>query len=287
MAFKDPSIKAIICTIGGLSSNELLPFINWDLIKKHPKIFVGFSDITVLHSAIWKMTGLRTFYGPAGLTQFGEYPKPIEFTVKHFLKVLAPTPETVGLPVGMIPRSAHWTNDLSEWGFQAQQLATGAKLEPRQLQANPGWEWIRGGACTGRIVGGSLLRLSGTRYFPTFKEKILLIETPDGEKVGTPLPFDKVQSLMADLVNLGILDEIVGLIVGRPYGYFDKELERFKTMVKEVCSGVKVDGQERVFPILCGVDVGHTDPLVTVPLNTLARLDSEEDVWELLEPGVM
>jgi muramoyltetrapeptide carboxypeptidase LdcA involved in peptidoglycan recycling len=58
-------------------------------------------------------------------------------------------------------------------------------------------------------------------------------------------------------------------------------------MVLDICSGRDEEGKERNFLILFGVDVGHTDPMVTVPLNAAARLDSEEDIWEVLEAGVV
>ena len=63
-AFLDPNVKAILCTIGGFNSNELLPYIDWNIVKNSPKIFCGFSDITVLHQAIFAKTGLVTYYGP-------------------------------------------------------------------------------------------------------------------------------------------------------------------------------------------------------------------------------
>jgi muramoyltetrapeptide carboxypeptidase LdcA involved in peptidoglycan recycling len=109
-AFRDPEVKAIICTIGGFSANELLPHLDYDLIKANPKIFCGYSDITLLHQAIFTQTGLHTFYGPAAMTQFGEFPKPLDFTVSHFRKVLQNE-----APVGPLPRSNEWTEEFLDW----------------------------------------------------------------------------------------------------------------------------------------------------------------------------
>ena len=111
-AFQDPEVKAVICTIGGLSANELLPHLDYDLIQANPKIFCGYSDITLLHHAIFSQTGLQTFYGPAAMTQFGEYPKPLDFTLSHFLNVL----QNVGEPTGALPRSIEWTEEFRDWG---------------------------------------------------------------------------------------------------------------------------------------------------------------------------
>lgn len=246
---------------------------------------MGYSDITLLHLAINKMTGLRTFYGPAIITSFGEIPEPLEFTVEHFLKVLCG-----GREVGKMPRSREFTDEFGDWGKESSDQAS---LKARTLELNLGWKWLRGGKCEGRMTGGclpSLLQLSGTRYWPIMEGRILLLENPEGEQPDGPLPFDQTRSLMADLVNLGVFDQIVGLVVGRPKGYEGKELERFEGMVLDMCFGVRFEGErigeEREFPILVGVDVGHTDPLLTVPLGALMRLDSGEDVWEVLEPGV-
>lgn len=64
-AFSDENVKAILTTIGGLNCNELLPYIDWNLIKQNPKMFIGYSDTTSLHNAIRAKTGLVTYYGPS------------------------------------------------------------------------------------------------------------------------------------------------------------------------------------------------------------------------------
>lgn len=116
-------VKAIICAIGGLSANELLPHLDYELIKANPKIFCGYSDITLLHHAFFTQAGLQTFYGPAAITQLGEFPKPLDFTLSHFLKVL----QTTGKPVGALPRSIEWTEEFVEWGSQEE------TARPREL----------------------------------------------------------------------------------------------------------------------------------------------------------
>ena len=89
--FKDRKVKAIIAAIGGDHSCHLLPLLDFDLIQGNPKIFMGYSDITVLNVAIWQLTGLTTFNGPALLTDFAEYPTMFEYTESHMLKVLTET----------------------------------------------------------------------------------------------------------------------------------------------------------------------------------------------------
>ncbi len=70
-AFADPSVHGIVAAIGGMNANQLLDYIDWDIIKKNPKVFCGYSDITILLNAITVKTGLITYYGPAFST-FGQ-----------------------------------------------------------------------------------------------------------------------------------------------------------------------------------------------------------------------
>ncbi|OBT95290.1 hypothetical protein VE01_06597 [Pseudogymnoascus verrucosus] len=272
-AFRDPEVKAIICTIGGPSANELLPHLDYDLIKKNPKIFCGYSDITLLHHAIFTQTGLQTFYGPAAITQFGEFPKPLDFTLNHFFKVL----QSVGEPVGVLPRSIEWTEEFRDWGNGDDEL------RPRHMTPSTGWEWLRPGQATGRLFGGclpSILQLAGTKYFPSYQGRILILENPEGETPNGPLPYEQTRSLMADLVNLGIFKQISGLVVGRPFKYDEEQKKGFKQMILDQCHGTD-------FPILFNVDIGHTDPILTIPLNALASLDSTRNKFAVLEAAVV
>ncbi|KAG0648781.1 carboxypeptidase [Hyphodiscus hymeniophilus] len=272
-AFLDPEVKAIICTIGGLSANELLPHLDYDLVRANPKIFCGYSDITLLHHAFFTQAGLQTFYGPAAITQLGEFPKPLDFTMNHFQGVL----QNPGKPIGALPRSIEWTEEFCDWGGDEE------AVRPRTLQPSKGWQWLRQGKATGRLMGGclpSMLQLAGSKYFPSYRGCILFLENPEGEVSNGPLPFEFTRSLMADIVNLGILGEVTGLVIGRPYKYGDEaKLEEFRQMVLDQCHGTD-------FPILFNVDIGHTDPLLTIPINAMASLDSEMDEFAILEAGV-
>ena len=86
--YADPQIKAIIAAIGGAHSCHLLPLLDFELISHFPKVFMGFSDITVLNVAIWKKTGITTFNGPALLTDFAEYPEMFSYTREYFVKAV-------------------------------------------------------------------------------------------------------------------------------------------------------------------------------------------------------
>ena len=84
--FKDPDIKAIICARGGYGANRVLDLLDYKLIKKNPKIFIGFSDITAYLTSITQKTGLVTFHGPM-LVSFKE--RLIKYNLANMLKVLS------------------------------------------------------------------------------------------------------------------------------------------------------------------------------------------------------
>lgn len=83
-AFSNPEIKCIMSAIGGLNSNAMLPYINFDVIRKNPKVFVGYSDVTALHLPIVLLGNLISFYGPALFSEWGEFPKPFIKTIESF-----------------------------------------------------------------------------------------------------------------------------------------------------------------------------------------------------------
>ncbi|KAG8999988.1 hypothetical protein FRB95_011495 [Tulasnella sp. JGI-2019a] len=126
----NPDVKAIICTIGGHTTNELLPHLDYELIRANPKIFIGYSDITLLHYALFVKAGLRTFYGPAVITQWGEFPQPYTFTADHFFRVVTRPVESISL----VPRSCEWTQEFLDWG------TTDAEQRPRKMLQSPKWK---------------------------------------------------------------------------------------------------------------------------------------------------
>ncbi|MCJ1402313.1 hypothetical protein MMC11_005533 [Xylographa trunciseda] len=270
-AFMDPSISAIVCTIGGSTCNEMLPHLDYELMKAHPKIFCGYSDITLLHYALYKYANLRTFYGPTAITQWAEFPTPFPFTTEHFLKTITST-----IPIGQFPCGKEWTDEPLDW-FTKQYLT-----RPRVAKRNRGWRWIRHGNAEGIMFGGclpSILRLGGTKYdLPSYRGIILVLELPEGEdRKATPL--QRAQSQMCDLANRGVFEDIAGLVIGRSFGFDDKMIEAWDRYTLELTEG-------KSFPVLSGVDVGHTDPMLTIPFGARGKMDSEKGIWAMVEAGV-
>lgn len=140
--FADPQVKAIMCIRGGYGTPRLLSLIDYRLIARNPKVFVGYSDITSLQLALWKKCGLVTFQGPM-----------------------------VG--VDMPEQLDAYTEDLF-WRL----LTSPKKAGPVVPADNPSIE-IRKGKAAGRLLGGNLAHLAGavgTVHMPSFKDALLFIE---------------------------------------------------------------------------------------------------------------
>jgi muramoyltetrapeptide carboxypeptidase len=109
-AFANPDIDIIMTMIGGNHANQTLKYIDWNLIKDNPKPFVGFSDISVLHMALYTQSGLKSFYGPAFITEFSEYPKPMAYTMKYLDEVIIQKKKIIEI----LP-STEWTDEFIDW----------------------------------------------------------------------------------------------------------------------------------------------------------------------------
>lgn len=83
--------------------------LEYSLIRSHPKIFCGYSDITLLHHAIFTHLSLQTFYGPIAVAEFGQYPIPFTFTSENFFYVVQ---ESAGKLFDSVTRSSSWTEGM-------------------------------------------------------------------------------------------------------------------------------------------------------------------------------
>jgi muramoyltetrapeptide carboxypeptidase len=264
--FADTSIQAIIAAIGGDHSCHLLPLLDFEAIASHPKIFMGYSDITVLNVALWKRTGLTTFNGPALLPDFAEYPQLFDYTREYFLKAVSGS-----APIGVIEPCRYWTEEHLNW-------STKQDLErPRVLADSHGWTWLKEGQAEGRLMGGcieSLQHLRGTEFWPDWKDAIFFFETSE-EK---PSP-ETVDGILMDYQNMGVFDQLRGMIVGRPMYYSEEEKQTLRERILARTQG-------HTFPIITDMDFGHTAPQFTLPLGCLARIDSKKKRFEIFEKAV-
>ena len=159
-AFSDKNVKAVFTGIGGFNSNQLLKYIDWDLIKKNPKIICGFSDITALNNSIFAKTGLVTYSAPQYST-FGQKLY-FDYTLDYFEKCLFKND-----PFEVKP-SESWSDD--KW-YKDQ--------DNRKLIPNEGWLVINNGNAEGTILGANLCTFNlfqGTEYMPSLNNSILFLE---------------------------------------------------------------------------------------------------------------
>ena len=246
--FGDPSIKAIIALRGGSGSARILDKLDYRLIRKNPKIFVGYSDITALHLAIFEKAGLVTFHGPVAVSTWNS------FSAKHFTKLL-------------FDKEMLTLENPSDKGDELTQT------ENRIRTISPG-------KARGKLLGGNLSVLTGimgTEYFPKdWKGKILYIEDI-GEKIYA------VDRMMSQLRLAGVLEQINGFVLGKctdcePGG------SGFGSLTLEEVINSYIEPLN--IPAFTGAMIGHIDDNVTIPNGIEAEIDAEEGTIRLLNAAV-
>lgn len=289
-AFADPDVEAIVCMMGGQTMSELVPAFLRDpgalaVLARNPKVVVGMSDITHLHWLLRATTGLRTFYGPTVVPELGEYPAAMPFTVDALLAAVT----RPGAPLGPVPRSEVWRPRLPEFFF-----GDPASTAPSAYEPSPPWRWLRGGRAEGRVYGGCLsvvVRLGGIApLVPDWAGRVVFLETQSAERdLVAGFLLGRIRQFLADLVAQGVFDKVAGLVLGRFFGY---NTEEARAQVEQVVREVVIENEwvrnERYgpFPVLMNVDIGHSSPMITLPMDALVRLDSEKDEFSILEAGV-
>ncbi|HHT02365.1 MAG TPA: LD-carboxypeptidase [Firmicutes bacterium] len=263
MAFADPEVQAIMATTGGYTSNGVLPYLDWDVIAANPKLFIGYSDITVLVTAFHVRTGLVTIQGPCLLPHFGEFPDMWDYTLAGFQSIVQGDTPTYR-------PSSEWAEEFLRWDREDHR--------PRKRIPNQGWQVMHPGRARAPLIGGNLAMLqalAGTRYFPATKGCLLFLE--DDQEAS--LPWWEMR--LNQMRSLGLFDGIAGLLIGRPellqqptrsFGFPELLQEQF--------------GNDE-FPIVYQVDYGHTEPMMTLPLGIEAELDTAAQTLRICEPAVV
>ena len=199
-AFQDPNVKMIITCLGGFNANQVLPYLDYDLIAKNPKIFCGYSDITALSNAIYAKTGLVTYSGPHYST-FG-FEGEQEYTRQAFLTCF-----TQEAPLHITPS-----------------------------QAAGQYYVLQEGVCKGTVIGGNLCTinlLQGTAYMPDIRNKVLFLE--DDNIMGDYFAYEFERNLQS-LLQIEGADSIKGIVFGRFDESCGMTLERINDIVRDKVS---------------------------------------------------
>lgn len=242
-AFKDPNIDAIICGLGGFNSNQILPYLDFDLIRKNPKPICGYSDITTLANALHHKTGLITYLGPL----YTSFSSAQDYTLNSFKKVLI-NKEPIDIQDSETWSNPKWMNyykDTSE-------------------HENTGSYILNEGSGEAKVLGGNLItfvQLMGSEYMPDIRNTILVIE--DDDEI-TPAIFDSALIALSLHPNFS---EIKGLLFGR--------FMHGSKMTKEMLSSiVKNNTQIPNVAIIANLDFGHTEPMITIPIGGTAKINA-------------
>lgn len=262
-ALKNQEVKGIIANMGGDDSYRVLPFIDRNVIREHPKVFMGYSDITTW-TTCFAAAGVMSYYGPNLLTPIAQPHKLDGYTEEAIRKVLFSN-KTIG---EVKPCEAYTP---IEWQDK--------KAEEIIWTKNAGYQVIQGkGKVRGRLFGGCggpLQQIMGTDIFPKkelFNACLLFLE------IGIPY-----NSLLASLHQLrafnacGMFEKANGLITGI---LNQNEIQMLQKFMK--CEA----GREDML-ILANVDFIHRTPMTILPVGAMAEMDCDNGRLSIIESGVI
>lgn len=247
-AFADSEVSAVWCVRGGDGAPRLLPEVDFDLVRRNPKIFVGFSDITALHVAFHQNCGLVTFHGPVGTSTFSDY------TRKHVLEVL--TNPHAPYSIGLSPEQAAQDSELYRTHV------------------------ITPGKARGRLLGGNLSLLTSLAGTPwalrDLRGRLLFLEEVDEQ------PY-RVDRMLTQLRQSADLRSLSGIAIG-VFAKCVATVEKPSPPVLEVIIDRLGD---LGIPVIYGLSFGHVRDQFTLPIGIEAELDTGTATVTFLEPAVI
>lgn len=266
-AFADREIDAIWCSRGGYGASRLLPYINFNLIRRNPKILIGYSDITALHLAIYEKCGLVTFHGPVAASTFSDYSK------KHSLELLMNPSTNYKVELAPVVQPLPTETQTEE---TAPNQASGALKDANLYKT----EIITDGVCRGRLVGGNLsllAALAGTPFaLKSLKGKILFIEDVNEQ----PYRIDRMLTQLRQTVDLKQAEGIaLGVFRGcNPRG--DAPTQSLIDVLKDNLGNLGI-------PVIYGLSFGHIRNQFTLPMGIMTKLDTPSATVTFLETSVL
>lgn len=241
--FADTEVKAVICVRGGSGAARLLPLLDYEAIRRNPKVLLGYSDITALHSAIQARTGLVTFHGPNASGSWNR------FNADQFQRMF-------------FNRELMQYRNVSDAGDEL-------------VQRRNRTVTITGGKARGELVGGNLtvlVALAGTPYLPDFSGKILFLEDV------SEAPY-RIDRMLTTLKLMGVLDRIAGLVFGECTecepgdGYGSLTVSQ---ILDDHLKPLKI-------PAYHGAMIGHIRQQFIVPVGGKVEMDADAGTFRLLE----
>lgn len=253
-AFLDTNVKCILTAIGGYNINQILPYINYEIIKKNPKIICGFSDITALLNAIYAKTGLITFYGPH-FSSFGMI-NGFDYTEKYF--TLALNNENYEVVPSKYYSDDEWYND----------------QENRKYFKNNDFKSINYGKAEGIILGGNLCTfnlLQGTEFMPNSADIILFLEDDSESGANFLQEFDRN---IESLIQTPNFQNVRGIVIGRAQVESEMTVRKWEKMLMN-------KKQLANIPIVINANFGHTTPIFTFPIGGKCKILATDKKTEI------
>jgi muramoyltetrapeptide carboxypeptidase len=246
--FADPEVRAIHCVRGGWGCARILPLLDWPAIARNPKILLGYSDITALLLSLHAKTGLVTFHGPVGSSQWNP------FNVSHLKRVL-----------------------------QDGEAATFENLkeidEDDLVVVENRVQTLRPGTARGRLLGGNLTVLTslvGSGYLPDWDGCILFLE--DIEEA----PY-RIDRMLTQLRLAGVLQKARAVIWGNCSDCDPGEGYGSLT-VTDVLNDHLLPLR---VPVWQGAMIGHIEKQFTLPVGHEVEVDATAGTIRMLEAAVV
>ncbi|HFI0004216.1 TPA: S66 peptidase family protein [Streptococcus suis] len=241
-AFANETVDAILTTIGGFNCNELLPYLDFDLIAQNPKIFCGYSDTTALLNAIYAKTGMQTYMGPAYSSFKMEQGQ--QYQTTSWLNAV--TQDTYQLTPSL------------EWSSDAWYLPDA----PRTFYPTE-WKVYNPGQASGIAIGGNISTLNlltGTEFAPRPYKYVLFLEEAEDDDY------------------LIIARHLTALLQTYPnpqavvFGRFPKETKLTEEILLTILDKHPI---LKKVPVLYDLDFAHTQPLFTITIGGQVEIDTK------------
>lgn len=248
-AFRDSSIAWIFSVVGWFSTNQILDYIDYDLIKQNPKILCWFSDITILHNAILAKTWVVSYYWPHFSSWWIKYG--FDYTIEYFKRCC-------------MEQETFDVIDSPEWSDDERYL----DQEQRIFEKNWWAVVLQEGNCSWRIVWGNLeclCVLMWTSYLPLIKEDSILFIEQDSEG-NAPRFIRRLEQVFQSEYS----KHIQWIVIGRFQKKNNISIEELKTIVS-------LQKKLKGIPIVADVNFGHAMPIITFPIGWVWSLSAYDN----------